>query len=286
MARCRALIVLASSGALFLVACQSPTTSVRESSGGIEATGSVVQPSDAAPPTLTVGGVTPEHGIAYRTASGTAIPTYAGDVLFTVPSLHVVDRSLDTSSMAAVVAFDGGTGMPAGEYALVVGSDVLQPIEPSDDGSPYAAGWTAKGAPDGCLRDARRVGSTVLLCAPAADAAPTQLVPANGVPAVAAVQPSGHWMDAITGPDGYIAATWSGECETLSAYLITPDAREIPLSEGQASAVLAWTNTGALVARFGACGTEDQPPQVLVIGTDGTSVVVPTPGITEAPVAW
>ncbi len=239
---------------------------------------------------LSGGGVIPEHGIAYRTASGTTIASYDGEVLFTMPGVHVVDRSRDSSTMAAVVASDDDTGTPPTEYALVIGGDELEPAERSDNGSPYVPRWVAEGVPDGCVRDGRRAGSTVLLCAAEPNSGPTKLARADGRSPrfldLAPVQPSGFWVDATVGPNGYIAATWSGECESLSAYLITPDDRAVPLGDVGTSAVQSWAADGVLVSRFGACGDDEQPTDLVLINTDGAATTIPTPGIIEAPVAW
>ena len=292
MTRRRSAIGLAGLAVVLLAACHSPATSSSPLSEERGAASSAVQTSDSivAGPDLTVGGVIPEHGIAYRTASGTAVATYTGEVLFTMAGVHVVDRSRDSSTMAAVVAFDDDTGTPLTEYALTIGGDVLQPVQPFDDSSPYVHGWVTEGAPDGCVRDARRAGSPMLLCASEPNSGPTRLARADGSSPrfldLTPVQPSGFWVDAIAGPSGYIAAMWSGECESLSSYLIPPDAQAIPLGDVGASAVLAWVEDDVLVSRFGSCGDEAKPTELLLINTDGTATTIPTPGIIEAPVAW
>lgn len=277
---------------VLLAACHSPAASTSPSSEERGATSSAVQTSDStvAGPKMTVGGVIPEHGIGYRTASGTTIATYDGEVLFTMPGVHLVDRSRDSSTMAAVVAFDDDTATPPTEYALTIGGDVLQPVKPFGDSSPYVYGWVAEGAPEGCVRDARRAGSPILLCASEPNSGPTRLARADGSSPrfldLTPVQPSGFWVDAIAGPSGYIAAMWSGECESLSAYLITPDVQAIPLGELGGAAVLAWVEDDVVVSRFGSCGDEARPTELLLINIDGTVTTVPTPGIIEAPVAW
>lgn len=109
-------------------------------------------------PGYSVPGVVPAHGMAYRTVSGTVVATLAGEVLFTIPGVHVIDRSRDSATMAAVVAFDTDTGNPPQGYELDIGAVMMRTIGPAMDVSPYAAGWVAEGAPNGCMRDARRQG--------------------------------------------------------------------------------------------------------------------------------
>jgi hypothetical protein len=237
-------------------------------------------------------GAVPAHGIAYGTASGTVVAILTGDVLFTIAGAHVVDRSRDSSTMAAVVAVDQGTAASPQTYALRLGTSTMQPVGPSTDNSPYAQGWVANGTPAGCLHDTRRKQSTVLLCSANPAAGPTQLARTTDgtTPQLIPVSPpesSGFWADALAGSDGYIAATWSGECENLNGYLISPDNRTIPLStNGRASAVVGWANGGVLVARFAGCGTNPAPPQLFLVLPDGETSLVPTPDAIDPPVVW
>ncbi len=202
----------------------------------------------------------------------------------------MVDRSRDTSTVAAIITFDGDNSATPAEYALVMGSDQMQPAAPTKAGSPWAYGWTSEGAPDGCVRDGRRAGSDLLLCTNDPNAGPTRLARYDGGIVrdinISAIQPEGSWADAVNGPNGFIAATWSGECESLSAYLIGPDGEATPLGEIGGSAVLGWSDNAVLVARFGACGADTEPPDVVRISTTGATALVSTPGIIEAPVVW
>lgn len=256
--------------------------------------GSIGQTTTTSTPVagLPLPGVVPAHGIAYRTASGTAIATVTGDVLFTIEGVHVVDRSRDSSTMAAVVALDADTAMPPEGYALEIGESTMQRVGPATETASDVYGWVADGAPSGCLRDARRKQSTLLLCSPDATSRPNQLarITTDGatmqlIP-FSPVQQSGFWVDAIDGPDGYVAATWSGECENLSAFLITPDNRTIPLSDGGVSVAQGWVDGGVLVSRFGECGTNSTETGLFLVPTAGTESSIPTPGAIEAPVVW
>lgn len=241
-------------------------------------------------PGYSVPGVVPAHGMAYRTVSGTVVATLAGEVLFTIPGVHVIDRSRDSATMAAVVAFDTDTGNPPQGYELDIGAVMMRTIGPAMDVSPYAAGWVAEGAPNGCMRDARRAGSPLLLCSPDG-MGPTELArlvdgdSAQVIP-LSPVQPEGIWVDAVAGPEGLVAATWSGECESLSAYLITPDNRTIPLLEGGSSAVQGWTDAGVLVSRFAGCDGDDSEAGLYLVTTAGVASLIPTPGAIETPVVW
>jgi hypothetical protein len=276
-----------------LSACQSSVATAPASTTARTAVQSH-QPSTTIAASLGVAlaGAVPVHGIAYGTASGTVVATVTGDVLFRIAGAHVVDRSRDSSTMAAVVAVDQGTGAKPLTYALRLGTSTMQPIGPATDNSPYVPGWASNGAPSGCVHDARRKQSTLLLCSPDPAAGPTQLERmTNGATAqlipVTPPQALGSWADAVEGPDGYIAATWSGDCESLTGYLITPDDRTIALStNGGASAVLGWDNGGVLVARFAGCGTDPAPPALFLVRPDGQTSAVPTPDAIEAPVAW
>jgi hypothetical protein len=241
---------------------------------------------------LPLPGVVPAHGIAYRTASGTAIATVTGDVLFTITGVHIVDRSRDSSTMAAVVALGTDTATPPQGYALEIGESTMQQVGHATDNSSYAFGWVADGAPSGCVRDARRKQSTLLLCSPDPTSGPNQLARTTMdgtkmqlIP-LSPVQQSGSWVDAVAGPDGYVAATWSGECENLSAFLITPDNRTIPLSDGGASAVQGWVDGGVLVSRFGDCGANSIDTGLFLVPPAGAESLIPTPGAIEAPVVW
>ncbi len=241
---------------------------------------------------LSLPGIIPTHGIAYRTASGTVIATVTGDVLFTIPGVHVVDRSRDPSTMAAVVALDTDTATPPQGFSLDIGASTMREVGPATDTISYAYGWIADGAPSGCLRDARRQQSTLLLCSSdptsgpdqiariTTDGASTEMIP------VSPVQQLGHWVDAVAGPDGYIAATWSGECENLSAFLITPDNRTIPLSDSGASAVQGWVDGSVLVSRFGECGTNSTDTKLFLVTPTGAESPIPTPGAIDTPVLW
>lgn len=240
---------------------------------------------------LALPGVIPPHGIAYRTASGTVIATVTGEVLFTIEEVHVIDRSRDLATMAAVVAFDSDTSATPEAYALEIGASTLEPAGAPTETPGYAIGWVADGAPSGCLRDARHADSDLLLCFTDATSGPDRLGRSgesgtSELITMTPVQPVGHWVSAIPGPDGYIAATWMGECEHLTAYLISPENQATPISGEGGSMVLEWVDGGVLVARFDGCGGEPQEPQLFLVSPDGQESHIPTPDALEAAIAW
>ncbi|MEQ1701364.1 MAG: hypothetical protein ABMA25_14745 [Ilumatobacteraceae bacterium] len=253
-------------------------------------------PTSSAPDTTLVDQVAlpdaiPPHGIAYRTAAGTVIATVTGEALFTIEGVHVIDRSRDLATMAAVVAFDSDASATPEAYALQIGASTMEPADTSTEAPGYAIGWVAEGAPSGCLRDARHAGSDLLLCSTDAASGPDRLgrsgeSGASELIPMAPVQPVGHWVSAIPGPDGYIAATWSGECEHLTAYLISPENQATPIAGEGGSMVLEWVDGGVLVARFDGCGGEPTPPQLVLVASDGQETLIPTPGAIEAAIAW
>jgi hypothetical protein len=240
---------------------------------------------------LALPGVIPPHGIAYRTASGTVIATVTGDVLFTIQGVHVIDRSPDLSTVAAVVAFDSDSSAAPDAYALLVGESTMHAADMPTEVPGYAIGWVPDGAPSGCLRDARHADSDLLLCFTDASSGPDQLGRSvdgttSELISMSPVQPVGHWVNAVPGPDGYIAATWSGECEHLTAYLISPENQATALSGQGGSMVLEWVDGGVLVSRFDGCGGEPTTPQLFLVTPDGQETLIPTPEAVEAATAW
>lgn len=219
------------------------------------------------------------------------IATVTGEVMFTIAGVHVIDRSRDLATMAAVVAFDSDSSATPEAYALEIGASTMRPLDTPTESPTYAVGWVAEGAPSGCLRDARHADSDLLLCFTDAASGPDQLGRSGGsgtseLITMSPVQPVGHWVSAIPGPDGYIAATWSGECEHLTAYMISPTNEATPLSGDGGSMVLEWVEGGVLVARFDGCGGEPTPPQLVLVAPDGQETLIPTPGAIEAATAW
>ncbi|MGB8862182.1 MAG: hypothetical protein WCC60_23200 [Ilumatobacteraceae bacterium] len=275
-----------------LAACQSSPDAASTSSTSTTATTTTTPATTTTIDPLALPGVMPEHGMAYRTSGGTSVAAPTGEVLFTMPGVHIVDRSRDTSTMAAVVAFDADTEALPATYALMIGESRMVPVGPAADSSPYVVGWTAEGAPAGCVRDARRPGSTLLLCSVAPHPAPPRIARAGSDGAVQEVLPvapplpSGHWVNAIEGPGGQIAATWSGECESLSAYLVTATGEVTPLSAGRGATIQGWWGGQVLVSRFGGCEAAGPGDGLFLVGADGTEQRVLTEAATEVPVVW
>ena len=243
---------------------------------------------------LPIDGAVPVHGIAYSTAAGVVVAGPDGVVRARVPGYRIADRSLDTTRIAAVVAPVGQAASGHQRYALIIGSASIAPIESGETTDISSVqGWTAERAPVGCLRDARRLGSPVVLCAATAGEWPRRLrrVRADGgLDAIAEAPPTampgtGHWADAIAGPHGDVAATWSGDCESRVSYRAALGQELKQLTPGE-SAVLAWDGDDVLVERFGGCGPATPDDGLYRIDPQGIASRVPTPDADEVPVAW
>ena len=96
---------------------------------------------------------------------------------------------------------------------------------------------------------------------------------------------TGHWVEAIEGPGEAIAATWSGDCESLAAYRIAPDGAITKLVDAE-SAVLGWIDQDILIARFGGCGPATTDDGLYRVSPSGMAIRIPTPGAAGPPVAW
>lgn len=89
----------------------------------------------------------------------------------------------------------------------------------------------------------------------------------------------GHWQTAVPSPNGrWILATWSGECESLTAFLI-PTAGDAPATtidgrsgiEGATESTgIGWAPDGSAVVQLGTglCGAAAEEPGVHLIGPD------------------
>lgn len=204
-------------------------------------------------------GVVPAHGIAYTTPDGLTVADLDGTVVFQLTGWRIENRSPDTSTTAAI-SLDG---------------------------------WAADGSSPECLHDARRAGSPVLLCIEAGDKLPRTIArrQADGTARRVASSPptvppgTGHWVEAIEGPGEAIAATWSGDCESLVAYRIAPDGAITKLVDAE-SAVLGWIDQDILIARFGGCGPASTDDGLYRVSPSGMAIRIPTPGAAGPPVAW
>lgn len=242
-------------------------------------------PADPSPTTLPLPGAVPDHGIAYSTAQGVVVATLDGTVVFELAGWRIADRSPDLARTAALVV-----GVDGSPYALAAGQSTMAPAAyPNPSNVP---GWQASGT-SGCLRDARRADGRLLLCSLTPAGLPRSIDQARvgggtdtiaGAPAVAAPG-SGHWADAVEGPGGAVAATWSGDCESLTSYRIAADGVPVLLVPGE-SAVLRWDGDAVLVARFGGCGPSSPDDGVYRIAAGGFSTRIPAPDAIEPAVAW
>lgn len=246
-------------------------------------------PADRAGNPIPIDGAVPLHGFAYSTATGVVIAGLDGSPRAHLAGYRVTDRSPETGRIAAVVTAADGT-----RYALVVGSATIAPIvSGAANESTSVYGWTVDDAHTGCLSDARRAGSTLRLCATSEERLPRSIrrVRADGTLEVVADSPktampgTGHWADAIAAADGAVAATWSGDCESLTSFRVTPAQAVQQLVPGD-SAVLGWDGVDILVARFGGCGPATPDDGVYRVTPTGATTRVPLIDATEAPVAW
>lgn len=238
--------------------------------------------------------VIPKHGIAYSTGHGFAVAGVDGSLLFDMSGWRIVDRSWDFATIAAIVSPSRAEPNPVGQYALLLGTATMAPVFPTASSGTNVQGWTERSAPAGCLRDERRAGASLLLCDLNAEGLARSIArqtPDGAVLLVAAapatvVAGSGHWIDAFGGPDGSVAATWSGDCESLVAYRITPDGAMAELSAQGGSYAQSWIDDDLLVSRFSGCGPSGSTDGLYRVTPDGTATRIPTPTATEVPVTW
>ena len=118
-------------------------------------------------------------------------------------------------------------------------------------------------------------GSALLLRRPDGDA--TKLV--NGPP-----HAMGHWEAAYVSPDGtQLLLTWSGECESPTAFLApasggdpTPFTGDADWKAAQESYALGWTRDGRALAYLteGICGPSGGPPGVYASEGGGSPTLV------------
>lgn len=238
---------------------------------------------------IPIDGAVPVHGFAYSTAAGVVVAPLDGSPRAHLAGYRVTDRSPETGRIVAVVTAADGT-----RYALVVGSATIAPIvSGAANESTPVYGWTVDDAHTGCLSDARRAGSPLRLCATSDERLPRSirraradgtLEPVADSPTTA-IPGTGHWADAIASADGAVAATWSGDCESLTSFRMAPGQTVQQLVPGE-SAVLGWDGVDILVARFGGCGPATPDDGVYRVTPTGATTRVPLIDATEPPVAW
>jgi hypothetical protein len=97
---------------------------------------------------------------------------------------------------------------------------------------------------------------------------------------------SGNWVDALEGPDGSIAATWSGECEILSAFRIDRDGAMTDVSAGKFAVAMGWRDDAILVARYGGCSNDGPEDGLFLVQPDVSETRVPTPDANGMTIVW
>jgi hypothetical protein len=81
----------------------------------------------------------------------------------------------------------------------------------------------------------------------------------------------GHWISSYLSPDlRWIAATWSGECETITSWLlnISDGSQPTAMWPGLSSGALGWTSDARAIFSVAAepgCGVADERPGVYAV---------------------
>jgi hypothetical protein len=257
------LAVLAS----LVVACSDDTTRRRYS-----AAGSIVPISGGGDLTLPRG--LPPSGLALGRAGAVVFFTNDGQELFRLPGY-----SVSGYQPPIVTHRDGRRFLIRGGGVVLAATDV-ESRPPSDS----LAGQR-------CAPLDRRAEIRLLTCweprlsATAQETSPTlEIETGSGATSVAAGTPpgmrEGHWTSSYLSPDRrWIAATWSGECETTSSWLLNLSDGSQPTAvwAGISSGALGWTPDARaifIVTAEPGCGTAGERPGVYTVRPGGPPVQI------------
>ena len=194
-----------------------------------------------------------------------------GRELFRLPGFSVLGLQ-----PATVVDRQGHRFLIRGGASVLAATDV-EPRAPND----YAPGQR-------CARLDRPDKASLLTCwQPRLDGTTTVVPPTLeldtgvGPPTVVARTPpgesGGHWASAFLSPDRrWVAATWSGECEATTTWLIAADGSQpTPVWPERSSGALGWTPDARAVFILNAeagCGTAGERPGVYAVRPGETPV--------------